>query len=129
MLLHLSTTRIDIMGFNSGSKMFYSVTGLSFDDLCTILRCQSTLFQRIATIHFNYSWLALKLNTASASPVPSILAITCQFCKARINVVLVLDNRSYRHYLKKASIVCDRKAEQSRINSIILCQILILKIL
>ena len=116
------------MTFASGSKMFYSISGVSFDDLCTILRGRANILTSSPTIHFDCSWLARKLNTTTSSPVPAILAIARQFCKADIKVVLVLDNRHYRHHSKKASLVRDRKAEQSRVDAIVLKQKLMLKI-
>ena len=108
--------------------MFYHASGLSFDELCIVLRSRASIRSSQATIHFDCSWLARKLNSNTSSPVPSILTIARQFCHAGVAVVLVLDNRSYRHHSKKASIVRDRKAEQSRIDAIILKQKLMIKI-
>ena len=118
------------MTFVSGSKLFYLSKNLSFENLCTILRHRASLrsVDAVPTIYFDTSWLGRKLSTSSSSSVCSIVELCKLFSNNGISVVLAMDNRSYRHHSKKSTLIRDRKVEQARIDSIIICSNLMRKI-
>ena len=111
------------MTFTNGSKLFYSINNISFDDLCTLLRhcCSNRSDNNITTaplptVFFDVSWLARKLSSSSNNSTNDILSLASQFSSNQISVVLTHNNRTYRHHSKKASIVRDQEAEQAHID-------------
>ena len=121
------------MTFKNGSRLFYSIDNVSFDDLCTIIRNRNServkndAVRGAPTIYFDVSYLARKLSwNNNHDPSKDIISLAIQFAKENINVVLAADNRSYRHHSKKATIERNQQAEQARIDTIFLKKKLLL---
>ena len=114
----------------SGEKMIYRCEKLSFSEIATIIRHRSNARQpgSIPTVYFDVSWLARKLHSNSDNGSEHIINLAKQFSEADINIVLVMDNRGYRHHSKKSTIIRNAKAEQSRIDSFMLRKELMAKV-
>ena len=106
----------------SGSQMFYSIENVTFSELCTIIRHRGAVRSENATptLYFDVSWLARKLSTASNDGVKSIIHLAEKFIVEGIKVVLCFDNISHRHHSKKATVIRNVKAEQARVDCILL---------
>ena len=116
------------MTLTSGSQMFYSICNVSFDNVCNIIKQQSSQRRSARpTVYFDVSILAHKLSTPSTNVISSISSLSKQFVDSNMFVVLVCDNRTYRHHSKKATLVRNTKAEQARIDSIYLRSIIMNK--
>ena len=115
------------MTFTNGSKLFYSINNVSFDDLCTILRhrhSESTARNKTTSdtpyVYFDINWLSRKLSSPSDDGSNAIISLSNLFTSHGISVALTHDNRNHRHHSKKATLVRDQLAEQSRIDVIFL---------
>ena len=87
--------------------MFYSIEGVEFSDICSILRIRAASRDPTdrPTVYLDVSWLARKLSTPNYDGVSSIIHLANQFVSAGIRSVLCFDNREYRHHSKKATVL------------------------
>ena len=113
---------VAIITLISGSQMFYSVQNVNFNDLCTLVRHRASLRSDNATptLYFDVSWLARKLSTPSNDVISSLVHLASKFIGDGIKVVLCFDNTAHCHHSKKATIVRNVKAEQARVDCVLL---------
>ena len=109
------------MGVKNGSKMLHSVADLSFDEVATILRHRANkqTAERPPAIAHDSNWLARKLGSSKAGPVPNIMELVKAFSSKGVDNYVVVDGPC-RHHSKKETIKRDAKIERAKIDVIVL---------
>ena len=103
------------MGISGASQILYSCKISSLEELNCILRHRAAArgCNTNPSILLDASTLAHKLSTETSSAVPQIVHLCETFIELGISVTVVFNNEKYQHHPKKATILRNRKAEQS----------------
>ena len=91
--------------------MLHSASDLSIDEVTMILRHRANkpAAERPA-IAYDANWLARKLGTAKAGPVPNIMALVKAFLSKEVDNYIIVDGPT-RHHSKKETIKRDAAVE------------------